>query len=81
MRKKTAAALTVAMMSVLMVGAPAFAHQAPCEETVGPGHSEYAKHHIVPLAQQQGLGAGHEGGHVPGHHQGYAGLCGVLAPE
>ena len=74
MRKKIATALTVAMTSALMVGAPAFAHQAPCEETAGPGHSEYAKHHIVPLAKAGGLGAG---GHIPGEHHGYAGLCGV----
>ena len=75
MRKKIATALTVAMTSALMVGAPAFAHQAPCEETAGLGHSEYAKHHIVPLAQTVGLGAG--GHNIPGEHHGYAGLCGV----
>ncbi len=74
MRKKIAAALSFAMMSALMVGAPAFAHQAPCEESAGPGHSEYAKHHVVPLAQAGELGAG---GHKPGEHHGYAGLCGV----
>ena len=77
MRKKLAVALTVAMMSALMGGAPAFAHQAPCDDTLGPGHSEYATHHIVPFATTGELGAG---GHIPGEHHGYAGLCGVLAP-
>jgi hypothetical protein len=79
MRKKIAVALTVAMMSALMVGAPAFAHVGagdPCSEAA-PGHSTYAMHHIVPLATTGGLGAG---GHIPGEHHGYAGLCGVQAP-
>jgi hypothetical protein len=84
LRKKLALLLVAAMMSVLMVCAPAFAqpHEGHlCEAPNHPGHTEYTEHHIVLLAQEQGLGAGHEGGHVPGHHQGYAGLCGVLAPE
>lgn len=73
MRKKISVALTVAMMSALMVSTPAFAHQAPCEEAAGPGHSEYAQHHIVPFAQDGVLGQEHK----PGEHHGYAGLCGV----
>ncbi len=76
MRKKIIAALVLAMMSALMFSAPASAHQAPCAEALGPGHSEFAAHHIVPLAKEGGLG---EGGHVPGEHRGFAGLCGVLA--
>ena len=74
MSRKFVFALAVTAVSALLVGAPAFAHQAPCEETAGPGHSEYAKHHIVPLAKAGELGAG---GHTPGAHHGYAGLCGV----
>ena len=73
MRKR----LLVLLMGLLMVAmsaSPAFAHQAPCEETAGPGYSEYAKHHVVPLAKTSELGAG---GHMPGEHHGYAGLCGV----
>ncbi len=77
MRKKMATALAFAVVSALTVGAPAFAHQAPCDEAVGPGHSEYAQHHVVPIAQAGELGAG---GHIPGEHHGYAGLCGVQSP-
>ena len=76
MRRKIAFALAVATVSVLMVGAPAFAHQAPCEDTAGPGHSEFAQHHVVPLAKEGKLGADE---HKPGEHHGYAGLCGVQA--
>ena len=50
MRRKIVSALAVSAVSSLMVGAPAFAHQAPREEAVGPGHSEFAQHHVVPLA-------------------------------
>ena len=76
MRRKIIAAFTFATMTALMVSAPAFAHVGhgnPCDETA-PGHSAYAKHHIVPSAQEQSLGPEH--GHAPGSHQGYAGLCG-----
>ena len=74
MRRKFVSALAVSAVSAPMVGAPAFAHQAPSEETAGPRHSEFAQHHVVPLAKEGGLGAG---GHKPGEHHGYAGLCGV----
>ena len=51
---------------------PAVAHTAPpCNESGGPGHSDYAAHHIVALAHEGGLG---DGGHKPGSHQGYS-LC------
>lgn len=61
----------------LSVGAvfPALAHTGigdPCV-TTAPGHSAYAMHHIVVLARDQGLGSG---GHIPGFHMGYHGLCG-----
>ena len=69
-------ALVMAAMTVAMA-APAFAHQAPCEAALGPGHSEFATHHVVPFATTGELGAG---GHIPGGHHGYAGLCGVQAP-
>jgi hypothetical protein len=70
-------ALVMAAMMVVMA-MPAFAHQAPCDDTLGPGHSEYATHHVVPFATTGALGAG---GHIPGEHHGYAGLCGVQAPN
>jgi hypothetical protein len=71
MKRKIAAALAFATMTALTVGAPAFAHQAgPCAgEDTDPGHSEFAKHHIVPFAQEGELG---EGGHKPGTHRGFS---------
>jgi hypothetical protein len=75
-RKKIAYTLAVSAVSVLMAAAPAFAqggHEGdPCNAEGHPGHSEYAQHHIVPLAHEQELGQEHK----PGSHQGYAGLCG-----
>ena len=51
-------------------GGPAVAHNAgPCGQTDEPGHSEYAKHHVVALAHEGKLGAG---GHNPGEHRGYS---------
>lgn len=41
----------------------------PCNDSGEPGNSDYAQHHIKPLAQEGGLG---EGGHKPGTHQGYS---------
>ena len=71
MKRKIVYAFAASVVSVLMVGAPAFAHQAgPCTPSADPGHSEFAKHHIVPLAQAGMLGAG---GHKPGvEHQGFS---------
>jgi hypothetical protein len=59
------------LVSQLLLVTPALAQDA-CTDPA-PGHSEYAQTHVAPLAQEGELGAG---GHVPGHHQGYAGLCG-----
>lgn len=66
-------ALAATVLTALALAAPAAAdHNAgPCNESGGPGNSDYAKHHIVPLAQAGMLGSG---GHVPGHHGGYS-LC------
>jgi hypothetical protein len=69
-RRKIIAALVLATMSPLMFVAPASAHNAgPCNESGEPGNSDFAQHHIVPVAQAGGLGAG---GHIPGAHQGYS---------
>lgn len=60
--------------AVLMMTAvtPASAHSAPpCADAGGPGHSDYAQHHIVALAHDQALG---DGGHKPGEHGGFS-LC------
>ena len=72
--------LTAAMLVAVMAVAsamPAFAHNAgPCVDpdadpitAAEPGNSEFATHHIVPLAEAGGLG---EGGHIPGTHQGFS---------
>lgn len=56
----------------LASAATAAAHSAPpCNDSGGPGHSDYAAHHIVALAHESGLG---DSGHKPGSHQGYS-LC------
>jgi hypothetical protein len=84
MKRRIVYILSASVVAVLMATAPAFAQPHAgheCEAPNHPGHTEYAEHHIVLLAQQQALGAGQENGHVPGFHQGFAGLCGVLAPE
>lgn len=55
--------------------APASAHMAPpCNDSGEPGNSDYAQHHIRPLAQERGLG---DGGHKPGSHRGYSACLGV----
>ena len=74
--KRFLAASGIALALSALMLTPVAAHQAPCED-LGPGESTYAQHHIVPLATTGELGAG---GHIPGEHMGYAGLCGVLAP-
>ncbi len=66
-KKKIIAAIVFAVMSALMFSAPASAHleMNPCVQTAEPGHSEFAKHHIVPLV-------GQESAHNPGVHRGYS---------
>lgn len=72
MKRRIVYVLSASVVSVLMVTAPAFAHQAgpctPSEEDSGHS-SEFAKHHIVPFAQAGALG---EGGHKPGTHRGFS---------
>jgi hypothetical protein len=71
MKVKALVIVLVVVLSLLAV-ATASAHQAgPCTASDDPGHSEFAQHHIVPLAQAGMLGAG---GHIPGEHHGYS-LC------
>ncbi len=74
MKRKIVYALSASVVSVLMVAGPAFAahNVGPCgNPTVAaePGHSEFAKHHIVPLAQSGVPGADR---HVPGEHRGFS---------
>ncbi len=69
---KSIVRVIIAVLLALAVAAPTFAHSAhPCNDSGEPGNSDFAQHHIVPLAQQGDLGAG---GHIPGTHQGFS-LC------
>lgn len=65
MNKRT---LIVGAIGAAMALAPAATASAdpgpPCHSHGGPGHSDYARHHIVPATP----------GHVPGTHRGYS-LC------
>ncbi len=83
MRRRIIAVLVLAMMSVLMFSAPAFAthqgtdHQGPPEPFAHPfcgSGEEYAEGHIVPLGQDQAIMAPEGGGvHNPGlAHEGFA---------
>lgn len=77
-------AVLAVVVAGALIGAPASVGQIPGHEgdpcasnETHVGHSAYALHHVAVEAQEGNLGAG---GHIPGEHQGYAGLCGVLAP-
>ena len=70
MRRKIVYALAVSAVSALTFASPAFAHAVgnPCAAAeTGPGHSGFAKHHVVPLVGGPG---GTE--HNPGTHQGFS---------
>ena len=58
-----------AALSLGIVGSAAAHQTGPCVSTAEPGHSEFARHHIVPQAHAGTLGAG---GHVPGAHRGFS---------
>ena len=58
--------LIVALVSVV----PVLAHSAsPCNDSGEPGNSDYAQHHIKPLATEGKLG---NDGHKPGSHHGFS---------
>ena len=80
MRKLVVAVVLGGLVALGGVQGPAPADAHNC----GTGEPEeanvFAQHHIKPLAREGALGADTDEGHVPGHHQGFAGLCGVLAP-
>jgi hypothetical protein len=64
-----------ALAFAFTTAAPASAHDAgPCNDAGGPGHSDYAQHHIVFNAHEGTLGAG---GHKPGSHRGYSACLAV----
>lgn len=65
----------IAVMATMTLSMGALAHDAgPCNDSGGPGNSDYAQHHIVPTAHDGNLGAG---GHIPGSHQGFSVCLGV----
>ncbi len=64
--RKVIVLLLVTLLLAMAIATPVLAHNAgPCNDSGGPGHSDYARHHIVPAD----LGAG---GHVPGTHHGFS---------
>jgi hypothetical protein len=67
MRRLLVVVILVLAMAVLMVPAVSAHNAGPCNDNGGPGHSDYAQHHIVPAD----LG---NGAHKPGTHHGFS-LC------
>jgi hypothetical protein len=68
MRRILVSLVAAAALAVALAGSST-AHECPAE---GESPSVYAEHHIVALAQEGELGAD---AHIPGTHQGIAGLC------
>ena len=65
-RKLAIVAASVFVFLTLSIG-PASAHSAPpCNDSGEPGNSDYAQHHIVPLAQEQGLAMEGQARDAPG---------------
>ena len=66
-------AICLSLVFVLALATPVLAESAPpCNDTDGdgfPSGREYARYHVVPMAQAGELGAG---GHVPGEHMGFS---------
>jgi hypothetical protein len=70
--RKTALLLATTATVALTLGTAgsAAAHNAgPCNDSDGPGHSDYATHHIAAAAHEGALG---NDGHKPGSHRGYS---------
>ncbi len=69
---KRSLTLLAGLAGALALAGPGAAHNAgPCEQTGDPGHSEYAHHHIVFMAQD-GPGLNDPDEHAPGIHRGYS---------
>jgi hypothetical protein len=70
LKKKITTALIASGLALTAFGGVASAHNAgPCNDSGEPGNSDYARHHIAPVAQAGSLGAG---GHIPGTHHGFS---------
>ena len=49
--------VVIVMLIALVTAFPAFADdRGPCNNSGGPGHSDYAKHRIVSLAKERDVG-------------------------
>jgi len=71
--RKRLIVLGTSLLAAIALSGPASATHSDCPAASNPnepGHSEFAKHHIVPMAQAGTLGAG---GHMPGVHTGMHG--------
>jgi hypothetical protein len=71
--RKRLIVLGTSLLAAFALSAPASATHTGCpaaNDPSEPGHSEFAHHHIVGLAQAGMLGAG---GHKPGSHHGMSG--------
>jgi hypothetical protein len=70
--------ITIILLALSVVVAPMVsAHTAgPCNESGEAGNSDYARHHVRPMAQSGDVGAtDHDGdgmSHTPGTHAGYS---------
>lgn len=68
--------LAAAAVATLFAGAASAHNAGPCNDSGEPGNSDYAQHHIRPLALEGDTGAvDHDGdgaSHVPGVHQGFS---------
>jgi hypothetical protein len=63
---RTIVGLFVAVLLALALASPTAAHDAgPCGDAGGPGHSDFAQHHVREAVPGPG-------GHNPGQHQGYS---------
>ena len=63
--RRFATVMATALFLTMGLATTALAHDAgPCNDSGGPGNSDYARHHIVPATP----------GHVPGTHGGFS-LC------
>lgn len=71
MKRFCVVTLSAVVLSLATAGSAAAQPAGPCDDFGDPGNSDYARHHIVALAQEGALG--HDG-HVPGSHHGYS-LC------
>jgi hypothetical protein len=73
MNKRIVAVSAGIVMALSMAPSALADHQAgPCTPSEDPGHSEFAQHHIVVLAEAGMLG---NGGHKPGEHHGVGGCA------